>query len=82
MIKCIKQGEKPYSTFVRRYMDGYYAGESAAEIARRLDTTEGSLLVYASDLRKKGVRLPKLNDRLDVDYLNQIIRRAAKSWAR
>jgi hypothetical protein len=80
-MKCLRQGEKPYSTFVRQYMEGYYAGESAAEIAKRLDTTEGALLVYACDLRKKGVRIPKLNDRLDVDHLNGIIRRAAKSWA-
>lgn len=81
MLKIIKQGEKPYSTFVRRYMEGYHAGESAAAIARRLDTTEGALLVYACDLRKRGVRLPKLNERLDVDHLNQIIRRSQK-WAR
>lgn len=79
-MKCVKPGEKPYPTFVRQYMEGYYAGESAAEIAKRLDTTEGALLVYACNLRKSGVRIPKLNDRLDVDHLNGIIRRAAKSW--
>lgn len=81
-MKRFNPNEKPYSTFVRRYMEGYAAGESAAQIARRLDTTEASLLVHASNLRKDGVRLPKLNDRLDVKHLNRIIRKAVQQWAR
>jgi hypothetical protein len=36
------------------------------------------MLVYASDLRRMGVKVPRLNDRVDVGYLNKIIRKAAK----
>lgn len=78
MRKKFSQSEKPYATFVRRYMEGYNAGESAKEIAKRLDTSEASLLVYASNLRREGVRLPKFNDRLDVNYLNSLIRKAVR----
>ena len=77
-MKRFVPNEKPYSTFVRRYMEGYVAGESAKEIARRVATTEAAMLVHASNLRREGVRLPKLKDRLDVDYLNQIIRKAVR----
>lgn len=70
--------EKPYTTFVREYMAGFSAGEDAAEIARRLDTTPQTMLVYASGLRKLGVTLPRLNERLDVEHLNRMIRRAKR----
>jgi hypothetical protein len=77
-MKRLVQGEKPYSTFVRQYMEGYVAGESAKDIARRVATSEAAMLVHASNLRREGVRLPKLNDRLDVDHLNKIIRKAVR----
>lgn len=76
-----QRNEKPYTKFVREYMSGYYAGESAKQIAKRLDTTEASLIVTAGQLRKVGVRIPRLNDRLDVSHLNKIIARARREAA-
>jgi transposase len=76
--------EKPYTTFVREYMAGFVAGEGMAEIAKRLDTTENTVSVYAAGLRKQGVALPRLNERLDVGHLNSMIRNAkkkVKKWA-
>ena len=78
-MKRFSPNERPYTTFIRRYMEGYVAGESGAEIAKRLGTTEAAMLVYASDLRRMGVKVPRLNDRVDVSYLNRIIRKAAKA---
>jgi hypothetical protein len=76
-MKKFAPNERPYATFVRRYMEGYVSGESASQIAKRLGTTEASMLVYASGLRRMGVKIPRLNDRVDVAYLNKIIRRKA-----
>jgi hypothetical protein len=76
--------EKPFTTFVREYMAGFVAGEDAAKIAARLETTPQTMLVYAAGLRKKGVRLPRLNERFDPEYLNKMIhsaKKGAKSWA-
>lgn len=78
MRRKFTEREKPFATFVRRYMEGYNSGESAKDIAASLDTSEASVLVYASNLRRAGVRLPKFNDRLDVEYLNSIIRKAVR----
>lgn len=83
-MKKGSDNEKPYTTFVREYMAGFVAGEDAKRIAKRLDTTPQTLLVYAASLRKNGVALPRLNERFDAAHLNGIIRRAkrgAKSWA-
>jgi hypothetical protein len=77
-MKRYAPGERPFSTFVRRYMEGYVSGESGAQIAKRLGTTEAAMLVYASDLRRIGVKVPRLNDRVDVAFLNRIIRKAVK----
>ena len=77
-MKRLVAGERPYSTFVRRYMEGYIAGESARDIAKRVATSEAAMLVHASNLRRAGVRLPKLNDRLDIGHLNRIIRKAVR----
>lgn len=77
------ENEKPYTTFIREYMAGYVAGENAKQIARRLDTTENMVLVVACNLRKEGVKVPRLNDRLDVRHLNRIIakgKKEVKSW--
>lgn len=73
-----KPSERPYERFVREYMAGYVAGENTKQIARRLDTTENTVGVYAATLRKQGVRLPRLTDRFDANYLNAIINRAKK----
>jgi hypothetical protein len=78
------QNEKPFTTFVREYMAGFVAGEDAARIAARLETTPQTMLVYAAGLRKNGVRLPRLNERFDAAHLNRMIHNAkkgAKSWA-
>lgn len=64
---------RPYEKFVRGYMAGYDAGETADQIAKRCETTKGALFVHAAFLRKHGVRLPKLADRLDASFLNRII---------
>ena len=53
-----RPNEKPYERFVREYMAGYVAGEGAAQIAKRLETTEATVSVYAADLRGRGVALP------------------------
>ena len=74
-----RPNEKPYERFVREYMAGYVAGEGAAQIAKRLDTTEATVSVYAADLRGRGVSLPKFSDRFDARFLNRIIARAKKS---
>lgn len=78
------ENQKPFTTFVREYMAGFVAGESADEIAKRLETTPETMLVYASGLRKRGVELPKLSERFDAKHLNTMIRsakRKAKTWA-
>ena len=83
-MKKNAENQKPFTTFVREYMAGFVAGEDADAIARRLETTPATLLVYAADLRKRGVALPRLNERFDANYLNSMIRNAkrkAKSWA-
>jgi hypothetical protein len=83
-MKKNAENQKPFTTFVREYMAGFVAGESADEIAKRLETTPATMLVYAAGLRKRGVALPKLNERFDAGHLNGMIRsvkRKAKQWA-
>lgn len=78
------ENQKPFTTFVREYMAGFVAGEDADAIAKRLETTPATMLVYAAELRKRGVALPRLNERFDSKHLNSMIRtakRKAKSWA-
>jgi hypothetical protein len=70
---------RPYAKFVKSYMDGYMAGETASQIAKRCETTRGGMFVHAAALRKKGVKLPKLNDRFDARILNGIIRKAREA---
>lgn len=78
--------ERPFELFVREYMAGFVAGESPRQIARRLETTENALFVYAAQLRRNGVRLPRFTDRFDAKALNKIIAKAKKErgavWAR
>lgn len=75
-IKRARSNERPYETFVRRYMEIYSAGGGLREIAAALGTTENTVGVTASRLRAEGVRLPKVVDRFDAKYLNRIINRA------
>lgn len=67
---------RPWEKFVRAYMAGFAAGDTAEQIAARCETTKGALFVHASALRKQGVRLPRLKERFDAAYLNGIILRA------
>lgn len=82
----MKKSGKPFERFVREYMAGFVAGETPRQIAKRLETTENALFVYAAQLRKNGVRLPKFTDRFDAKALNKIITKAKKgqvsAWAR
>jgi hypothetical protein len=64
---------RTWEKFVRVYMAGYHAGEKAREIGEQLNLHGLSVAVYAGRLRKKGVKLPKLNDRVNVARLNGII---------
>ena len=73
-----RNNERPYERFVREYMAAFVAGENAASVAKRLDTTENTVSVYAATLRGKGDRLPRFTDRFDAKFLNQIIARAKK----
>lgn len=73
-----RANERPYERFVREYMAAFVAGESAAEVAKRLETTENTVSVYAATLRGRGVRLPRFSERFDAKFLNQIISRAKK----
>jgi hypothetical protein len=67
--------ERPYSQFVRDYMEGYVAGDSSPQMAKRCKTTIGGLFVHAATLRRQGVKLPKLSERFDAKHLNTIIRK-------
>jgi transposase len=78
MIAKTRSNERPYERFVREYMAAFVAGESAAEVAKRLETTESTVSVYAASLRGKGVKLPRFSDRFDAKFLNQIIARVKK----
>lgn len=73
-----RANERPYERFVREYMAAFVAGESAAEVAKRLETTENTVSVYAATLRGRGVRLPRFSERFDAKFLNRIISRAKK----
>jgi hypothetical protein len=75
-IKRARGNERPYETFVRRYMEIYNAGGGLQEIAAAIGTTENTVGVTASRLSADGVRLPKVTDRFDAKYLNRIIQRA------
>ena len=72
-LKRTRKNERPYETFVRRYMEVYAAGGGLREIASALGTTPNTIGVVASTLRGKGVRLPRVVDRFDASYLNRII---------
>jgi hypothetical protein len=71
--------DRPYSQFVRDYMEGYVAGESSPQMAKRCKTTLGGLFVHAATLRRQGVKLPKLSERFDAKYLNNIIRKVRQA---
>jgi len=75
-LRKVRPNERPYETFVRRYMEIYNAGGSLREIASALGTTENTVGVVAAKLRGEGVRLPRVVDRFDANYLNQIIKRS------
>lgn len=77
-IKRIRPNERPYETFVRRYMEIYNAGGSIREIAAAIGTTENTVGVVAAKLRGDGVRLPRIADRFDAAYLNKIIKRSSQ----
>jgi hypothetical protein len=64
---------RTWEKFVRVYMAGYHAGETARGIGEKLNLNGISVGVYAGKLRKKGVKLPKLSDRVNVARLNGII---------
>ena len=75
--------ERPYERFVREYMEGYASGEGLKQIAARLETTQGTVSVYAAVLRKNGVDLPRISDRFDAGFLNRIIhskKKKVKTW--
>jgi len=82
MTGKLKGSGRPYAKFVHAYMAGYMSGEPLSAIAKRLGTTENALLVTASELRRRGVRLPKVRERFDSESLNRIVRRYKSSSIR
>lgn len=82
MNRKLKGTGRPYAKSVHAYMAGYMSGESLGAIAKRLGTTENALLVTASELRRRGVRLPKVRERFDTESLNKIVRRYRASTRR
>lgn len=73
-----KSRTRPWERFVRAYMAGYHAGETSREIGYRLELSPVTVVIYASRLRKRGVKLPKLRERLDTVYLNGVILRSGR----
>jgi len=71
---------KRVKRFVVEYARGYAAGETAAQIGRRLGIKPGYVNATASTLRKRyGVKIPKLSDRLKVEDLNALIEKELKA---